>query len=210
MTDFLATARSAYDTIAADYAAQHSSALDGLPLERAILAAFAASVDGPVLDVGCGPGYITAHLHGLGLDVSGIDLSPGMIAQARRAYPHLRFDDGDMTALDRPAGSLGGIVAFYSTIHLPTDRLPGVFAGFRRVLAPDGLALLAFQTGDETRHRTEAFGHPIALDYHLRPADLVAGLLDGAGLHPYARLLRDPGEGETTNRAYLLCRRVED
>jgi SAM-dependent methyltransferase len=209
VADYRTPTRTSYDTIAADYAAQHNAALDGLPLERGILAAFAEWVDGPVLDVGCGPGNTSGYLRGLGLDVSGVDLSPGMLAQARRAHPDLVFAEGDMSALDHPDGSLGGIVAFYSTIHIPTDLLPAVFAEFHRVLTRGGLALLAFQTGDEKRHRTEVFGHPVALDYYLRPVDLVAGLLDAAGLHPFARLVRDPGEGETTHRAYLLCRRVE-
>jgi 2-polyprenyl-3-methyl-5-hydroxy-6-metoxy-1,4-benzoquinol methylase len=48
-------------------------------------------------DVGCGTGRITAHLRQLGVDVFGIDLSPGMIEVARRDHPGLRFDLGSMT-----------------------------------------------------------------------------------------------------------------
>ena len=39
---------------------------------------------GPVADVGCGPGYVTHHLHDAGVDAFGIDLSPEMVALARR------------------------------------------------------------------------------------------------------------------------------
>ena len=42
---------------------------------------------GPVLDVGCGPGHVTAHLAGLGVDVQGVDLSPRMVEHARRLHP---------------------------------------------------------------------------------------------------------------------------
>ncbi len=69
-----------------------------------MLAAFAEEVAaaglGPVGDLGCGTGRVTAHLRGLGADVFGVDLSPGMIAVAREAYPGLRFDVGSMAALD--------------------------------------------------------------------------------------------------------------
>jgi SAM-dependent methyltransferase len=53
-----------------------------------MLAAFAevvlAAGDGPVADIECGPGRVTAHLHGLGLTAFGVDLSPAMVAVARR------------------------------------------------------------------------------------------------------------------------------
>ena len=81
--------RAAYDAVAARYAELFSNVLETLPLERALLAAFAELVAarnaGPVADIGCGPGHVTAHLHALGLATFGIDLSPEMIALARRA-----------------------------------------------------------------------------------------------------------------------------
>ncbi|MFE9404030.1 class I SAM-dependent methyltransferase [Streptomyces sp. NPDC006530] len=56
--------------------------------------------------MGCGTGRITAHLRELGLDVFGIDLSPGMVEVARRDHPGLRFDVGSMTDLGRRSGRL--------------------------------------------------------------------------------------------------------
>jgi SAM-dependent methyltransferase len=216
---FLRTTRVSYDTIAADYAAEYDAELAGRALDRALLAAFAELVpatadgagngisNGRVADVGCGPDRITAYLHKLGLPVFGIDLSPQMVALARQTHPDLRFTEGSMTALDLPDGTLGGIVACYSIIHIPTDQLPAVFTEFHRVLAPGGQLLLVFQTGDEHRHRQEGFGHPIALDYYLRPPDRVADLLSGAGLPVHARLLREPEAPETLPRGYLLARK---
>jgi SAM-dependent methyltransferase len=81
--------------------------------------------------------------------MSGIDLSPSMVEVARRAYPGVPFDEGSMSDLDWADGALGGIVAWYSIIHIPPDELPPLFAEFRRVLAPGGYVLLAFQVGDE-------------------------------------------------------------
>src|SRR5262245_16325714 len=73
---------------------------------------------------GCGPGQVAAYLHAQGVPVFGIDLSPRMVALARQAHPDLRFSEGSRTALDLPDGSVGGIVACYSIIHLPTEQLP--------------------------------------------------------------------------------------
>jgi SAM-dependent methyltransferase len=200
--------RDSYDTVAATYAAKFGDELDGKPLDRALLAAFAETVSGPVADLGCGPGHVTAHLSRLGLDVTGIDLSPAMIATARAAYPGLSFAVGDMTRLDAGAGSLGGIVAFYSIIHLPDEALPVAFGEFARVLAPGGQVLLAFQAGaDERVHQTDWHGHRVDLDHHRRRPGTVAGLLAAAGLDVRARLTREPEPAESAERCYLLARR---
>lgn len=76
--------RASYDIVAADYARLLPDAHDGRPLDAAIMRAFAELTTGPVADIGCGTGRITRHLHELGLDASGIDLSDGMLDQARR------------------------------------------------------------------------------------------------------------------------------
>nr|WP_240943201.1 class I SAM-dependent methyltransferase [Planosporangium thailandense] len=90
-----------------------------------MLVAFAelvrATGAGPVADLGCGPGYVTAYLCSLGLTAFGVDLSPEMIALARQAYPALRFDVGSMTALELEDGALGGVLARYSIIHTPPE-----------------------------------------------------------------------------------------
>jgi SAM-dependent methyltransferase len=213
--DFVRGTRASYDALAADYSARFRDELDARPLDRAVLAGFAELVRaaglGPVADVGCGPGRTTAYLDGLGVPVSGVDLSPHMVAAARRSYPGLRFEVGSMLALDRPDSALGGVLAWYSVIHVPDDRLADVFAEFRRVLAPGGYVLLAFQAGDEVLHRTEAQGRAVSLDFHRRQPDQVAGLLAAAGLPVRARLLREPDEDgdfpERTPQALLLVRK---
>lgn len=208
----LETTRAAYDIVASDYAELVRTELAAKPLDRAVLAAFAELVQaggsGPVADVGCGPGRVTAFLHTLGVDMSGIDLSPAMVAVARRDHPLLRFDEGVMTTLDRADGSLAGVVAWYSIIHTPPKRLPVVFAEFRRVLAPGGHLLLTFQVGNERRHLEQAYGHAISLDAFRLPPDQVAEMLSHAGLVVCARLVREPGESEKDQQAFLLARKA--
>jgi SAM-dependent methyltransferase len=208
----LAATRAAYDTVAADYADLLRAELAAKPFDRAMLATFAELVQaggaGPVADLGCGPGRVAAHLHGLGLDVFGVDLSPAMVEVARRYHPGLRFDQGSMTELDLADGSLAGIVAWYSVIHTPPEQLPVVFGEFHRTLAPGGRLLVAFQAGDECVRLEQAYGHEIALDAYRLPPDRVAGLLGRAGLAVHARLLREPGPRERTPQAYLLARKA--
>jgi SAM-dependent methyltransferase len=88
--------RTSYDTVAVSYADMLRDALAGEPFQRGILALFAelarARGNGPVADVGCGPGRITGYLHGIGLDAFGVDLSAAMIDVARRDHPGLWFE----------------------------------------------------------------------------------------------------------------------
>ncbi|MGW0667925.1 class I SAM-dependent methyltransferase [Streptomyces sp. NPDC002746] len=197
----------AYDAMAVVYADFARDSLGALPLDRAMLAAFADLVRtraiGPVAELGCGPGYLTAHLRGLGLDAFGVDLSPVMVGLAREAYPDLRFEVGSMDALDLADGELGGIVSWYSVIHTPPKELPPYFHEFRRALFPDGVLLFAFfEAGDGP---VEAFDHKVTTAYRW-PIDELAGLARNAGFVEIGRMLREPLEGERFRRGHLLMR----
>ncbi|WP_372669692.1 class I SAM-dependent DNA methyltransferase [Amycolatopsis kentuckyensis] len=206
---YLTSTRIAYDTVADSYAEAARDALDTSPWDRAVLGTFAELVGttGQVGDLGCGTGRLTGHLASLGLDVFGVDLSPGMLAVARRAHPELRFEVGSLTALELEDGSLAGALAWYSLIHTPPEQLPAVVAELARVLAPGGRLLTAFQVGDERRHISQGYGHEVSFDAYRLPPDFVADLFEAAGLVMEARLVRAPQEPEQVPQAYLMARK---
>ncbi|MFI6026478.1 class I SAM-dependent DNA methyltransferase [Amycolatopsis magusensis] len=210
MTDHVTRTRAAYDTVAESYAEVLRDELAASPWDRAMLTTFAELVGttGPVGDLGCGPGRLTGYLASLGLDVFGVDLSPGMVAVAKRSHPALRFEVGSLLALDLDDGSLAGALAWYSLIHTPPEQLPRVAAELARVLAPGGVLLTAFQVGDEPRHLSRAYGHDISLEEYRLPPDGVEELLTEAGFEIEARLVRRPQPQEKTPQAYLLARKL--
>jgi SAM-dependent methyltransferase len=207
--DFLQCTRDGYDLTAAMYAERFHGHLDDKPLDRAMLAGFAGLVErrGVIADVGCGTGATSRIFADFGRNVLGIDLSPNMVAEARRLNPDLNFQVGSMTRLDVDDGQFHGLCAWYSVIHVPDELLPQVFSEFRRVLRPDGWALLAFQVGDQPRTFKELFGEEVALTFYRRQPDVVAQLLEEAGLEPYAGLVREPNDDgfESTPHAYLIA-----
>lgn len=196
----------AYDEVAELYTAMFKKALDDNPLDRAMLGAFAefAASRGPVADLGCGPGRITTHLDYLGLDVFGIDLSPEMIRLARQDHPGIRFEVGNMEALDLPDEALGSLVAWYSVIHTPPERLPVILDEFTRVLRPNGLVLLAFFATDGT---VEEFDHKATTGWRWS-TDSLTDLLARHGLRTVSHMVRQPAEGERGPQGYLMAEKT--
>ncbi|MEM7337184.1 MAG: class I SAM-dependent methyltransferase [Actinomycetota bacterium] len=175
--------RRAYDANAERYASLFLNDLDHDSQTVEALASFAAGVatlPGPVLDVGCGPGSVVNHLGGVGLDVSGIDLSPGQIEQAHRAYPERSFAVGDLTALDVVDASLGGIVSRYSIIHLDPVVLGAVFAEWFRALQPGAPLFVSFFGSRSPDAHGTPFDHKVVTAYELDPAT-VGDLLRDVG-----------------------------
>ncbi|MEV8371593.1 class I SAM-dependent methyltransferase [Kribbella sp. NPDC056861] len=193
MTDHLAATRASYDAAAANYAEFVEGKLEGLPMMRAMLGCFAELVDGPVAEVGCGPGNVTSYLTSLGVQIRGIDLAPRMVEIARAAYPELVFEVGSMTSLALADASLAGVIAWYSIHHLPPAELPGVLAGFHRVLSPGGRLLIGTHAGEvEHRQLSEAYGVPVSYESFIQPPELIVAAIRSAGFTITAELV-EPG-----------------
>jgi ubiquinone/menaquinone biosynthesis C-methylase UbiE len=209
-----ADAAATYDTVASSYADTFLHELDHKPFDRELLTRFAealrpqAGADAPVCDLGCGPGHIGAFLAALGVPVVGIDLSEGMVAQARRCHPTLHFSQGDMTALDLPDHALSGIACFYALIHIPRSLVPVALVEVRRVLVDGGALLVAVHGGQGTVHATEMLEHPVALDATLFSLPELTTLLESAGFGVVEAYERPPYELEhPTPRLYVWATR---
>lgn len=193
--------RESYDRVADNYVDMVTTTGVGdvrtHPWLKAAMDVFADAVAGrgPVLDVGCGPGTVTAYLVERGVDASGVDLSPRMIEHARRLYPHCRFDVASATELELADSSLAGVLGWWSLFNLPRDVLPAVLASFARALAPGGQAILATHVGDDDLARTEAYGGvPVNWTTHQWRPEALATEVERAGLRLVADL-RLPAEG---------------
>jgi ubiquinone/menaquinone biosynthesis C-methylase UbiE len=76
-----------------------------------LLGAVASLPAATTLDVACGSGFLTRHLHG---DVTGLDQSSQMLDEARRKVPDARFVQGDALELPFPDGSFDrAFTSFY-------------------------------------------------------------------------------------------------
>lgn len=199
-----------YDRVAAEYNEHIGDELDHKPLERQLLDRFAASVSGRVCDLGCGPGHIAGYLRERGADVFGIDLSPGMVEQARQRNPGIPFEQGDMRALKLDDGALGGIVALYSIIHIPRQDVAGVLGELRRVMQPGGSLLIGFHQGEEVLRVEELWGKQVNLDFTFFTPTEMVGYLEAARFVIEEIVERAPFAPEIeyqSQRAYIFARK---
>jgi SAM-dependent methyltransferase len=202
--------RQSYDSAARAYAEHLADELVRKPLDRHLLNRFAEETRGrgPVADLGCGPGHVARYLSEQGVTIVGTDLSPAMVEVATELHPGLEFRVDDMTRPGFADASLAGVVSFYSIVHFEPAELGEVFRQMRRVLAPGGLALLAFHIGDQVVHVDDLFGAPVSLDFRFHDPGKVVEALRLADLPVIEQVEREPYAGAEypSRRCYLLAR----
>lgn len=157
--------------------------------DRSLILDWARSLDGPVLDIGSGPGHWTAFLKRNGIDAEGIEMVPEFLAHARSRFPDVSFRPGSLPELDLPDSAAAGILSWYSLIHLSPDELPAALAELARVIRPGGGLLIGFFAGD----RVEAFPHAVITAYYW-PVEELSRRVVAAGFRVRATATRaDPG-----------------
>ncbi len=97
---------------------------------------------GPVLEIGCGSGRVTAALATVFDRVVGVDVSAHQLAKARELCPaaNVEFVEGDGVTL--PGGPYGLIYSTQVIQHVSRPALPALFAEIARVMAPNGRAVV--------------------------------------------------------------------
>lgn len=194
---------SAYAARAAEYSDLFGSIDAAAERDRERILAWARSVDGRIIDVGCGPGQWTNYLAEHGADVEGIDPVPEFVAEARRRYPSRRYRIGRADRLDVEDGGLGGVLAWYSLIHTEPGRIDALLAEFARAVRPGGCLAVGFFEGPELA----PFGHAVTTAYFW-PMDLLASHVERAGFEVIDGDARtDPG---TRRLGTLIARRRPD
>lgn len=161
---------SVYGKRAQDYADLVQSEGAGTDL-KAFIAALPAAAR--VLDLGCGPGFASAHMAKAGLRPDPVDASPEMVALARDRFGLpariARFDQiGGENIYD-------GVWASFSLLHAPRADFPDHLAALHKALRPGGRLYLGMKLGEGERR--DAIGR----FYTFYSEDELRGHLEAAG-----------------------------
>jgi SAM-dependent methyltransferase len=116
----------------------------------------------------------------------------------------------DMRKLPLASGRVGGLLAFYSLIHLRRQELGSALAEFRRVLRPGGGVLIAAHGGQGQVEVNDLLGEPVPFVATLFQLDELAAATRPTGLRVTSAEHRPPHASESlrTTRLYLEAERV--
>jgi ubiquinone/menaquinone biosynthesis C-methylase UbiE len=168
--------RAAYRSRAAEYTRLLGSVDDMHELDRQRIGRWGSSIDGQMIDAGCGPGHWTNYLHEGGAAIEGIDLVPEFIDNARARFPDVPFRVGSFRQMDFSDKTLQGVLAWYSLIHIPPDEVPQASKEFARVLVSGGQLLIGFFDGSPGT----PFQHAVTTAYYWSVEEM-GHLLGNAG-----------------------------
>lgn len=197
-----------YNDTADNYAAERFDELSKKHFDRLLLKEFALinKEKGHCADFGCGPGQTTKFLYDHGVkDITGIDISSRMIDAARRYFPKIKFETGDLQKVSYESSYFGSALAFYSIVHFPFDQVGIAFNEINRVLKKGGQFLFSFHVGKETVHFDKAKDIDIDIDLYFFQTDEILELLHETGFRIIDAIERRPYEDVeyATKRAYL-------
>ena len=203
-----------YDRLAEAYAIELGDDLSDKPFDRWLLAELAGNAPGQGLDVGCGPGQVAGYLASLDMEVTGLDLSAGMLEQARELHPEIPFVQGTFAVPPMPRGSdprdpgWGLVTGWYVLGQLAQSEIPAAVASLAKVLCGGGYLALAAAVGDVVSHPGELFGEPTDLDFVQHDPEVIIAAAEAAGLIDIEWYIRSPLPQEAaTRRLYLSGRR---
>ena len=192
----------AYDTNAAAYAAEWLAQEPPDDMYELLRTHFAP---GPTADVGCGAGRDTAWLESNGFDARGFDASAGLLAQARKAYPSLRFDEATLPGLDGvERGAFQNVLCETVIMHLAPAQIGPSVHSLLALLRPGGTLYLSWRVTDEAPKRDPAGRLYAAFDKARVMAELAP---DDAILHDEERV--SVSSGKRVRRLIVRRRRAD-
>jgi ubiquinone/menaquinone biosynthesis C-methylase UbiE len=170
--DAVVQAERAAWTRAAPIYAENTAQLTSQAVSHLLDAAHLTS-DSRALEVGCGPGHITAMMAATGASVTGVDLVPAMIETARTLHPDIAFVEANAEQLPFADDAFDVVLANFVIHHFARPDV--VFTEIRRVLTPGGrfvfagpiepYEFMAFIEGLTAHHTMEALAHgPLYLE----------------------------------------------
>lgn len=117
-----------------------------------------------VVDAGCGFGRMCAALQDLGMDTTGIDISPAALAEAEKRSPGPRYVLHDLTQpLPDDLGQFDVLVNLYSSYgYGATEREDlEMLRVFHSLIRPGGWIVMQLSDLERSRHRLRSDARPV-------------------------------------------------
>ncbi len=132
-----------------------------------------------ILDAGCAACRTGAYLVGQGFQVMGIDLSAGLLAEAKKLHPEVPTQLMDMRQLTFADNTFEGIWAEASLLHLDEPGITQALNEFHRVLKPGGYCYIKVKE-TEVAAKTKEFAFGEERHYYYYTSEQMKKLLERA------------------------------
>ncbi len=204
--------RQAYNLAAQRYHELFHAEMNQKEYDRQLLDRFITyfNKDSLVCDAGCGPsGHIGRYLFEKGIPVLGVDIAERCVELARENNPCMRFERCDMGELPFGAETFDGVIAYYSIIDTPKDRVGRFFREFHRVLKPGGCLLMAVKAGITEGYLTELLGIETEIYFSLFTQEEIRRYYEEAGFSIEFLEQRNPYDFEiNAERIFAIGRKA--
>ncbi|MEO8209889.1 MAG: class I SAM-dependent methyltransferase [bacterium] len=206
-----------YDKTSKEYAKKFKDELLHKPFDRMILKNFAQENKkrnigtNLTADFGCGPGQTTKYLYDCGIkNITGIDISPGMIQQAKSLHKKLKFEVSDMLDLKFDDEYFSSALAFYAIVNLTFEQVGLAFKEINRVLKINGQFLFSFHIGEETVQLETFLEKNVEINFYFFKTEKIISLLEETGFKIITAAERFPYADVEypSKRAYILCEKI--
>jgi ubiquinone/menaquinone biosynthesis C-methylase UbiE len=197
-----AKTRHAYNLAAQKYHDLFHNEMNEKEYDRKLLNGFAGRFNrhSLVCDAGCGPSaHIGRYVSDQGVPVVGVDIADQCIELACRHNPGMKFVRADIGRLPFAAGTLDGIIAYYSIIDTPKRHVERIFREFQRVLKPSGWLLVAVKAGAGEGYQPELLGIKTEIFFALFTEEEIIAYFQRAGFQLEFFEKRDPYGFEIKN-----------
>jgi ubiquinone/menaquinone biosynthesis C-methylase UbiE len=145
MSDKFSSTIQTYNQHAAQFVTHFERKLDTTELDK-----FLRNVPkgGYILDAGCGSARDAAYFISKGYTVLGIDLSEGLLAEAKKIHPEVITQQMSLTEITLPNEVFDGVWCKAALLHLDRTDIPKVLNSFYRILKPSGTLFIQTKEGE--------------------------------------------------------------
>ncbi len=178
MNDTFSTTLDAYNQHASQFVKHFERKLDIKELD-AFLALIQAG--GNILDAGCGSARDAAYFMSKGYQALGIDVSEGLLAEAKKLHPEVKTEIMSLTDLQLPDNQFDGVWCKAALLHITRQDIPQVLAGFFRVLKPGGTLFIQTKKGKGEGTQPAPFDEKVTRLFTFFETDELSTMIESAG-----------------------------
>jgi 2-polyprenyl-3-methyl-5-hydroxy-6-metoxy-1,4-benzoquinol methylase len=109
---------------------------------------------GTSADIGCGSGREVGWLNANGFSASGFDASEGLLAEARRRYPGLKFAQAELPEL-RGIGTFDNVLCETVIMHIERAQIAASVRRLLNIVKPSGILYLSWRVTDKADLRDD-------------------------------------------------------